>query len=203
VNWRSQIITFLIVFLVIGLFFSMPGACKPPGQQAAARPLTARVVDLTIEGMPAAAAADRVSAYSFVIHAEVAETKEQKQRGLSGRPALEPGYGMLYVYDPPERPELSEALTSFPLSVAFLRADGTIAEIRNTEANDPTPFVPREEIAYVLEMRSGWFQDRSIEVGARLRIPAELKEGPAASAKALPAIPIDTPAGLPAETPVK
>jgi hypothetical protein len=203
VKWRSQIITFLIVFLLIGLLFSMPGGCKPPRQQTAARPAAARVIDLTTEGMPPAAAAGRVSPYSFVIHAEVAETKEQRQRGLSGRPAVEPGYGMLYVYDRPERPEFSEALTPFPLSVAFMKADGTIAEIRNAEANDPTPFLPRVPISYALEVRSGWFQDRDIAAGARFKIPAGLKERAVAPAESPLAIPVETPAAVPAETPVK
>jgi uncharacterized membrane protein (UPF0127 family) len=193
VNWRSQIVTFLVIFLVVGLLFAMPGGCRPSRQQAGARPAAARVVDLSIEGMPPAATAGRLSPYSFIVHAEVAETKEQRQRGLSGRPGLEPGYGILYVYEHPERPEFSEASTSFSLSVAFMRADGTVLGIHDTEPNDPTPFTPPEPVTYALEVRRGWFQDRDIGVGARFKIPPEVKGSVAPPTEAPPTVPAETP----------
>ncbi len=201
-NWRSQIITFLVIFLVIGLLFAVPGGCRPSRQQAPGRPASARVVDISVEGMPPAVQASRLSPYSFLIHAEVAETKEQRQAGLSGRPGLELGFGMLYVYERPERPEFSEARTPFPLSVAFMRADGTVVEIHNAEANDPTPFMPKEPVQYALEVRSGWFQDRDLSVGARFRMPSDLLKGAAAPAEGS-AVPAEGPAAAPAETPAK
>ncbi len=60
-NWRSQIITFLVVFLVIGLLFAVPGGCRPSRQQAPGRPASARVVDISVEDMPAPAGASRLA----------------------------------------------------------------------------------------------------------------------------------------------
>jgi uncharacterized membrane protein (UPF0127 family) len=133
-------------------------------------------VELTVVDAPHADG--RLSPHSYVIRAEAADTKEKRQRGLAGRPGLEPGYGMLYIYEEPLRPEFSEAGTPFPLSVAFIREDGTIAELVATEANDPARFTSQEPIKYVLEVRPRWFEDRGLGVGRRRRLPEGLTGQP-------------------------
>ncbi len=105
---------------------------------------------------------------------------------------------MVYPYEEPSRPKLSEQATGFPLSVAFLKADGTVTGIRRTRENDPTVFQPEEPISYVLEVREGWFDDRGLGPGDRLRIPEEI-------AVAAPSAPAETrmQTSLPAETPMR
>jgi len=124
------------------------------------------MVELVLRRVPA-----WLSKLSYTIHAEVADTPQKRRQGLSGRPGLEPGYGMLYVYDEPTRPEFSEAETPFPLSVAFIAADGSITEIQRTDANDPRIIKPAEPVKYALEVRSGWFEDRGVRPGEAFRIP--------------------------------
>jgi uncharacterized membrane protein (UPF0127 family) len=170
-------VTFLIVFFLVGmLLFGSRGGCAPGARGRPVRPPDAQVVELTVADAPRADG--RLSPYSYVIRAEAADTKEKRQRGLAGRPGLEPGYGMLYVYEKPLRPEFSEAGTPFPLSVAFIREDGTIAEIVETEANDPARFTSQEPIKYVLEVRHRWFEDRGLGIGTRLRLPEGLTAQP-------------------------
>jgi uncharacterized membrane protein (UPF0127 family) len=120
-----------------------------------------------------------LSQYSFVIKAEVADTEDKRAPGLSGRRALMPGYGMLYVFDEPEKPTFSEARTAFPLTTAFLRADGTIALLHVTTARDPVPFSCEEAVPFVLQVRAGWFRDRGIKEGDRLVLPPEAYGMPA------------------------
>jgi len=180
-DWKKHILTFVVIFLLMGLLLSGRGAC--PGQQARQpiRPPNAKLVTIELAGKPGYAAKR-----SYEIRCEVADTKDQKQRGLGGRPGLEPGYGMLYVYDPPQEPEFSEARTGFALSLAFLKADGTITKIQRTAKNDRRVVAPDEPVTYVLEVRSGWFEDRNVRVGARFLLPPELTEPPG---KAKPAEP--------------
>jgi uncharacterized membrane protein (UPF0127 family) len=177
VNWRKHIVTFLIVFFLVGmLLFGSRRGCGPGAGGRPLRPPDARIVELTVADAPQADG--RLSPHSYVIQAEAADTKEKRQRGLAGRPGLEPGYGMLYVYEESLRPEFSEAGTPFPLSVAFIKEDGTIAELVATEANDAARFTSQEPIKYVLEIRPRWFEDRGLGVGSRLRLPEGLTGQP-------------------------
>ncbi|MHC4789762.1 MAG: DUF192 domain-containing protein, partial [Planctomycetota bacterium] len=151
-GWQKRIVPFLVVFFLVGLLvFGSRGGCAPGGARRPVRPPDATVVDLEVADMPAAEG--RLSRRSYTIRAEVADTMEKRKRGLSGRPGLEPGYGMLYVYEDALRPEFSETATPFPLSVAFIRADGTVAEIVQTKPNDPERFTSSEPVKYVLEVR--------------------------------------------------
>jgi len=172
-DWKKHGVTFAVIFLILGLVFLLPMMCRPRASQGSLRPPDARVVELSLEEeLPAGSPR---APYSYVVRAEVADTKEKKLQGLSGRAALEPGYGMLYVYAEPQRQEFTEATTAFPVSVAFIREDGTIAEIHDAGARDPTAFAPHEAVKYVLEVRRGWFEDRGVSPGRRFRLPAEIQ----------------------------
>jgi hypothetical protein len=87
---------------------------------------------------------------------------------------------MLYAYNEPQVLEFSEAATPFPLSLAFLDADGRILQIEETRANDARLIKPQQPVSYALELRSGWFEDRNIGPGDRLLIPPDLVEKPQA-----------------------
>ncbi|MHC4480424.1 MAG: DUF192 domain-containing protein [Planctomycetota bacterium] len=175
-NWKKHIVTFLVLFFLVGMvLFGTRGACAPAGGRGAGRPPEARVLELKVAGAPPSE--ERLSVRSYAIRAELAETEEKRKRGLSGRGGLEPGYGMLYVYRKPLRPEFSESGTPFPLSVAFIDGEGTVVEVRRTEKNDPDTFSPRQPVEYVLEVRAGWFEDRALGPGTRLLIPADVHDG--------------------------
>ncbi|MFO7955753.1 MAG: DUF192 domain-containing protein [Candidatus Brocadiia bacterium] len=186
-NWKKHIIIFLVVFF-LGAFVFGRGGCTPGG---GGRPEDATVVELTVPGSPEA---EYRSEYSYTIRAEVADTAAKRQKGLSGRRGLEPGYGMLYVYDEPRQPDLTQANTPFPLSVAFLKTDGEIVGIRQTEPNDEAVYSPPEPVSYILEVRRGWFEDRGIAEGDRLSIPPIPRAGepPAQTDTPMFTAPVDT-----------
>ncbi len=192
-NWKKHIVIIVAVFLLVAVLMR-PGGCAPGRGEG--RPPDATVV--TIKAPDVAADTAMHAERTFTIRAEVADTAQQRSKGLSGRRGLEPGYGMIYTYEEPSRPKLSEKGTDFPLSVAFLKADGTIAGIRRTAPNDPTVFQPEEPVSYVLEVREGWFEDRGLGPGHRLIMPEEM-------AVAAPSAPAETPmqTAVPAETPMR
>jgi uncharacterized membrane protein (UPF0127 family) len=180
VNWKKNLITFVVIFLGVML---LSRSCVPRTAPNFGRPEGAQIVSVVLQGKPEGLAED-----SYALHAEVANTVEKRQAGLSGRPGLEPGYAMLYVYPEPQTPEFSEAGTRMPLSVAFIRDDGTIAQIRDVEAQSPGKFSPDEPVRYVLEVRQGWFADRGAGPGSKLALPTALLSAPAVPA----AVPADT-----------
>jgi uncharacterized membrane protein (UPF0127 family) len=191
-NWKKHIPIIIIVFLLAGLFMR-PGGC--PGPAGSGRPPDARIVEISAAGLPEQGSGQ--SPLSYTIHAEVADTAAARRQGLSGRRGLEPGYGMLYVYSPPAAMEFTEQGTAFPLSVAFLRQDGTVLGIHQTVARDPGRFSPPEPLPYVLEVREGWFADRGIVPGDRLVMPDGLL--PLRTEQALaPDVPAETPDAFPA-----
>lgn len=164
-TWKSQAITFLIFFVLIGMLLFRKQGCA--GQQAAApRPPDARVAEVKIE--------------RWHIQAEVADTPELRAKGLSGRAELQPGYGMLYVYEIPQAVEFNMRGTTIPLSVAFIREDGTIAGISRMMPDDLTIIPSPEPVKYALEVQQGWFENRGVKAGT----PVEIGPVPTASAEA-------------------
>lgn len=180
-NWKKNIVTFVVIFLGVML---LSRSCMPRNAPNFGRPEGAQTVTVSLAGQP-----EGLAENSFSLKAEVADTLEARQAGLSGRPGLEPGYAMLYVYDEPQTPEFSEAGTRMPLSVAFIRGDGTIAEIHDIAAGSPQEFSPDEPVRFVLEVRQGWFSDRGAGPGSKVILPDGLLEasGPPT------AVPVDTP----------
>ena len=161
-NWKRLIITFLIVFAVGGLL-AYRGGC--PGGQQAMRSADARLVDVKIG--------------RWTVKAEVADTPELRQKGLQLRPALEGGYGMLFVFDEPQVPSFWMKDTIVALSIAFIREDGTIVHVARMEPKDLTSISPEEPVKYALEVRQGWFEDRQIGPGTKAEMPSEIPPLPA------------------------
>lgn len=98
---------------------------------------------------------------------ELARTPEQQIRGLSGRPGLKPGQGMLFVYYHPQPVSIWMKDMRFPLDIVWIR-DGRIVKI---EKNAPplTPAGPERIYTatadLVLEVPAGFTDRKRIRVG--------------------------------------
>ena len=128
------------------------------------------------EGEPAApsepaAPRARVTIGVHVIDAELADTAERQQRGLSGRRQLADGQGMLFRYDEPGLHAFWMPDMRFDIDILWIRA----GRIVHVEANVPhsdarTIYRPPEPADLVLEVpagsaaRRGWRIGDSVEV---------------------------------------
>ena len=108
-----------------------------------------------------------------VFDMEVAQTPEERGRGLSGRDGLEPGSGMLFVFR-------SETTTSFwmkgmrfPIDFVWIGAGCTVIDV-TLGASAPPPgtadsalplYTPSAPILYALEINAGEVAELGIEVG--------------------------------------
>jgi hypothetical protein len=123
--------------------------------------------------VPAEAAAPRarVTIGVHVVDAEVADTPERKQRGLSGRAALGESEGMLFSYDAPGRHGFWMPDMHFDLDILWIRA-GRIVHIepRVPHADATTIYRPREPADLVLEVPAGTAERRGWRVGDRVEI---------------------------------
>lgn len=101
----------------------------------------------------------------FQITAEIAQTPNERAKGLMGRKSLPPSHGMLFVFEQPEQQCFWMRNTPLPLTIAFIANDGKIVNFA-----DMTPFSEQahcsaKPVKYALEMEQGWFKQRGVLVG--------------------------------------
>ncbi len=99
------------------------------------------------------------------VTAEPAVTPAQRSYGLQGRTGLPEDHGMLFVFRRALRPRFVMKSVSFPLSIAFIRGDGVIADIRHMDPGDRWGVEPDVPVNYVLEMERGWFRRNGVGEG--------------------------------------
>lgn len=108
------------------------------------------------------------------LHAEYAQTVAQRERGLMGRRELAVDSGMLFRFDEVRRHCLWMKDTPLPLSAAFFGEDGLLVDVIDLEPFNTEIRCSKRPARYALEMNQGWFDERGVELGARLAgIPVE------------------------------
>jgi len=104
-----------------------------------------------------------------VIRAEVADAFASRMQGLMQRTSLPPNGGMLFVFDEDATHCMWMKNTLIPLSVAFLDERGAIINIADMQPHSEQSHCASRPARYALEMTQGWFAQRGIRAGARLR----------------------------------
>ena len=85
------------------------------------------------------------------------------------RTSLAPNGGMLFVFEQPGEQCMWMKNTLLPLSVAFIDDDGSIVNIADMQPQTEDPHCAAKPVRYALEMTQGWFAERGIRAGSRLR----------------------------------
>jgi uncharacterized membrane protein (UPF0127 family) len=111
----------------------------------------------------------KISVGSAVLWVEVASTSEDQARGLMFRESLPWGQGMLFVYEKPQYLGFWMKNTTIPLDIAFISADGRIAEILALSPLSEKTCRSRTPALYALEVNRGWFRKNGIKVGDKIR----------------------------------
>jgi uncharacterized membrane protein (UPF0127 family) len=114
------------------------------------------------------------------VRVELALDSAARMQGLMGRTSLEPDAGMLFVY-PAERPRSFWMKdVPIPLSIAFATSTGRIFRILEmapgvgVAERDLPRYRSVEPATYALEMEGGWFDEKGIRVGDRMRFHPEI-----------------------------
>jgi uncharacterized membrane protein (UPF0127 family) len=119
-------------------------------------------------------------AKSVKVKLEVADTAQERRKGLMGRESLAADAGMLFQYQQQRGPNYSFWMyqTLIPLDIAYLDEKGTIGNIRQMEPCESTngarcPSYPAEvEFISAVEMNIGFFKANGIGLGDRLLLGA-------------------------------
>jgi uncharacterized protein len=104
-----------------------------------------------------------------LLRAEVADRDATRSLGLMHRRSLPQNGGMLFVFDQDAIHCMWMKNTLIPLSVAFLDAQGAIINIADMQPHSEQSHCAARPSRYALEMTQGWFAQRGIRAGARLR----------------------------------
>jgi len=109
------------------------------------------------------------------IRVEVAETRDQRLRGMMYRNHVPDGTGMLFVYR--EEKVLSYWMinTRVSLDIAYIDRDRVIQKICRLAPNDLVGQSSESPVMMALEVPGGWFRRHGIEAGGRLELPDSLR----------------------------
>ena len=115
----------------------------------------------------------KLTAGMFVIDAAVAANDADREQGLMYRTSLAPNEGMLFVFNENAVHCFWMKNTLIPLSIAFIRADGTVTDIDEMQAETTNNHCPKNNGVYALEMSKGWFTSKGIKPGMKIQgLPA-------------------------------
>ena len=103
------------------------------------------------------------------IEAEVAANDQHRQLGLMNRKAMPQQHGMLFVFNHENTHCMWMRNTLLPLSVAFMDAEGTIINIEDMQPQTEDNHCARRPARFALEMNLGWFAQRGIKPGTKIR----------------------------------
>jgi uncharacterized membrane protein (UPF0127 family) len=104
-----------------------------------------------------------------LIQAQVAMTRPQLLLGLMFRETMPANEGMLLAFPQSGQHCLWMKNVLLPLSAAFVADDGRIVNIEDMAPGTLDRHCSAEPVRFALEMNQGWFAQRGIGPGFRLR----------------------------------
>ena len=110
-----------------------------------------------------------LTAGMHIIRAEVAADFGTRAQGLMFRKSLERNAGMLFIFDESAVHCMWMKNTYIPLSVAFIDEEGAIVNIADMQPHSERSHCAAKPARYALEMTRGWFAERGIKPGTKLR----------------------------------
>ena len=110
---------------------------------------------------------------------EIADTPAKQELGLGNRAVIADNYGMLFVFNRPDRYGfwMKDMLT--PIDIIWLSDTGRILMIDDTVQPDTYPHVlyAPVPVRYVLETKAGFAKEKGWEVGTTVVLPTPYGNG--------------------------
>ncbi len=104
---------------------------------------------------------------------EVADTPEERQRGLMFRESLPPDQGMLFDFGGETQAGFWMKDPKVPLSIAFISAAGVVLDIQDmAPLTTNLHYPPQGTYAFAVEANQGWFASHGVAAGSRAELPA-------------------------------
>ena len=121
------------------------------------------VFQATLRGLHPAHNADQIlyTETATPLYLFVADTEQEREKGLGDREPIKGDEGMLFVFSSPDLQGIWMKGMRFPLDILWLQKTGTgeftVVDMRENIAPDTYPevFFPRLKVSYVLELKGG------------------------------------------------
>lgn len=136
-------------------------------------------------GLPVAVGCFVTGSNTINVSLELAQSPQERRKGLMGREALAATSGMLFRYQEQQSPNHGFWMyqTLIPLDIAYLNENGVIGNIQQMEpcassSGTRCPSYPAE-VAFVsaVEMNAGFFESNGIRSGDRLKLGEQNCQG--------------------------
>lgn len=124
-----------------------------------------------VEGQPQQLPTVALTAGFHRIVAMVADDPSERSHGLMWRREMGANEGMLFVFEQPAQQCFWMRNTLIPLSIAFLRDDGSIVNVAEMKPQTTDSHCSAAPVRYALEMNAGWFSRKGLRAGDRLAGP--------------------------------
>lgn len=109
------------------------------------------------------------------IRATVADTREARARGLSGRDELLSTHGLLFVFEESDFHGFWMKEMRFPIDIIWINDSFVVVDIEEnvSPSTFPKTFEPRRPARFVVEVNANFADSFGIEVGDVLTLPEE------------------------------
>ena len=101
------------------------------------------------------------------LKSEVVSTQADRAQGLSGRPCIEAGQGMLFVFEKPGKYPFWMKDMKFSIDIVWMDANKRVIGLDTNVSPSTYPdlFVSKEPAQYVLEVQANHSKDLKVELG--------------------------------------
>jgi uncharacterized protein len=117
---------------------------------------------------------------------ELAQTVEQRYRGLSDRPKLDADKGMLFIFAQPDMQQFCMRQCLIPLDIAFLDADRRVVKTYTMAVEpyglDRKVYSSESPAQYALEVLAGALAKAGVKVGDKAEFSAAIPKAAKADA---------------------
>lgn len=104
------------------------------------------------------------------VRAEVADSQEERERGLMHRRRLEEGRGMLFVFPREEVRSFWMKNTYLPLDIAFLDSTLEVVDVQQMEPETEDFYESAGPAMFALEVPRGWMDAHGVAAGDQAEI---------------------------------
>ena len=165
---KKRVIVPLLVLLGVGLFFYL--FLQPAGAPGA---------PLSTDNSPAATATPQelppvqgpqVVIGTTIVPLGLAQTSAEVQKGLSGRPSLDPDKGLLFLFPKADIYKFWMPDMNFPIDIIWISSAKKVIGVSSNVSNEFDPanpkfYTPPTPAQYVLEVNAGFASRNNIKAG--------------------------------------
>lgn len=103
------------------------------------------------------------------IVAEIADTEEERKKGLIDRKSMEEFEGMLFIFDKEDYYGFWTQNMSFPIDIVWISSNKTVVDISKNLQPCQTNcevYRPKEKVLYVIEVNANFTEKHNVEIGS-------------------------------------